>query len=228
MNTVIDWNPEWIVRFFQEKYHPNTTIEDSEVIISLQDFYFSKESGKAINFDKKSKTDVIKNFVRDFWNLGFKREKVYTKEYINFYQFNQDNLYCTVADSKIIWNEYLTVACEKIDTQYIQTLLTPIAKSLPDKSEFVIFWKPEIQKNSNNTYEIATIRIGGFYATGAVAIMYRIIWSEWKFFHITQELFSCKQFNTDELKEAFSDSKCYTDSIGNSAVLSEYLEKNQK
>lgn len=72
----------------------------------------------------------------------------------------------------------------------------------------------KIKKNPAGTYEKITV---GF--ADAVALFYRKVGGEWKFFTAAQSAITCDTYNTAELKEAYKGEKCWDESSSKDVTL---------
>lgn len=104
------------------------------------------------------------------------------------------------------------LACGKKLSSTELAELEKVIALLPNTNQKTIVSAPEIINNiGRNEYEAAKLHIHTIEWGGEYALLYRKKWEDWKLFKTTQESPFCKDYNTDELKNAFAGIECYDD-----------------
>ncbi|MDR0957561.1 MAG: hypothetical protein LBM09_03245 [Candidatus Nomurabacteria bacterium] len=97
--------------------------------------------------------------------------------------------------------------------EYLKNVLSELKTSFPDKKlgDLISVNYSNESSNGNDIWRAKThIRTGAGEFDDAVAMFYRIgNDSEWKYFASVQSDSLCEDYNTDELKEAFAEERCY-------------------
>jgi len=138
-----------------------------------------------------------------------------TTELASGVEYQSDAVICTVSDANSI-PIYVICANKNAYTKVssdAKPLVAAYRGSNAGDTSGSVFSAPIIKSSSVDGYQTANINIWSRQsAGGAVLVFYRKNNSDWKFFTITQNELSCSKYNTDDLKAAFADEPCMSDS----------------
>lgn len=130
-------------------------------------------------------------------------------------EYQSSAVICTVSGTDSI-PMYVTCANKNAYTKVsddVKPLVTAYRASHPDSSSEDIFSAPTLKSSSVDGYQTASVGVSSRQSVGsAPALFYRKGTGEWKFFNFAQSELSCSAYNTDDLKAAFADTSCISDS----------------
>jgi len=138
-------------------------------------------------------------------------------------EYQSDTVICTVsgADSIPI---YVTCANKNAYTKVssdLKPFVTVYHAGNSDDTSESVFSAPNIKSSSVDSYQTATVSISSRQGVGGAALLFYRKGSEnWKFFKATQDELSCSEYNTDDLKAAFADEPCVSDTNTDTTVKS--------
>ena len=136
-------------------------------------------------------------------------------------EYQSDAVICTVSSVDSI-PVYVTCANKNAYTKIssdVKPFVTAYRAGNPDDTSQPVFSAPTIKSSSVDGYQTATVTISsGAPVGGKGALFYRKGKTDWKFFKATQSLSNCSDYNTDDLKAAFADETCVSDSNTNLLV----------
>ena len=145
-------------------------------------------------------------------------------------EYQSSAVICTVSGTDSI-PIYVTCANKNAYAKAssdVKPLVNAYRASNTDSSSEDIFSAPTIKSSSADGYQTATVSVSSRQSVGgAVALFYRKGTDDWKFFKTTQGELSCSEYNTADLKAAFADQPCVSDSKVDTTV-KEYVPATKK
>ncbi len=153
-----------------------------------------------------------------------------TTELASGAEYQSDTVICTVSGTDSI-PIYVTCANKNAYAKVgadVKPFVTAYRASNPNDTSEDIFSAPTIKSSSVDGYQTATVGISSRQSVGsAAALFYHKGTDTWKFFKTTQAISSCSEYNTDDLKAAFADQPCVSDSKTDTTV-KEYTSSTKK
>lgn len=145
-------------------------------------------------------------------------------------EYQSSTVICTVSGTDSI-PIYVTCANKNAYAKVsndVKPLVTAYRASHSDSSSGDVFSAPTIKSSSVDGYQTASVGVASRQGIGsAAALFYRKGTDEWKFFNFTQAELNCSDYNTDDLKAAFADQPCISDSKTETTVR-EYTPSTKK
>lgn len=130
-------------------------------------------------------------------------------------EYQSGAVICTISGTDSI-PMYVTCANKNAYTKVsndVKPLVSAYRASHSDSSSEDVFSAPTLKSSSVDGYQTASVGVSSRQSVGsAPALFYRKGTSEWKFFNFAQSELSCSAYNTDDLKAAFADTSCISDS----------------
>lgn len=136
-------------------------------------------------------------------------------------EYQSDAVICTVSGTDSI---PIYVTCANKNTYAkasgdVKPFVAAYRASNSSSTSEDIFSAPTIKSSSVNGYQTATVGVSSRQSVGsAAALFYRKSTDTWKFFKATQAISSCSEYNTDDLKAAFADEPCVSDTNTDTTV----------
>jgi len=202
------------------------------------DYYVVTNQAYGLNIQKtvdtNSETGVDTVFTQGIMDqvtatlVGNKYSK--TTELASGVEYQSDAVVCTVSGTESI-PMYVTCANKnayaKVSTD-VKPLVTAYRASHSDSSSEDVFSAPTIKSSSVDGYQTASVGVASRQSIGsAAALFYRKGTDEWKFFNFAQAELNCSEYNTTDLKAAFADQHCISDSKTDTTV-KEYTPSTKK
>jgi len=182
----------------------------------------NSETGVDTIFTQGIVDQVTAAFVSNHYNK--------TTELASGVEYQSDAVICTVSGTDSI-PIYVTCANKNAYAKVsgdIKPFVTAYHASNSNTTSEDIFSAPTIKSSSVDGYQTATVGVSSRQSVGsAAALFYRKGTDIWKFFKTTQAVASCSEYNTDDLKAAFADQPCVSDSKTNTTV-KEYVSSTKK
>jgi len=193
------------------------------------DYYVVTNQAYGLNIQKtvdtNSETGVDTVFTQGIMDqvtatlVGNKYSK--TTELASGVEYQSDAVICTVSGTESI-PMYVTCANKnayaKVSSN-VKPLVTAYRASHSDSSSEDIFSAPTIKSSSVDGYQTASVGVASRQGIGsAAALFYRKGTDEWKFFNFAQAELNCSNYNTADLKAAFADQPCISDSKTDTTV----------
>jgi len=193
------------------------------------DYYVVTNQAYGLNIQKtvdtNSETGVDTVFTQGIMDqvtatlVGNKYSK--TTELASGVEYQSDAVICTVSGTESI-PMYVTCANKnayaKVSSD-VKPLVTAYRASHSDSSSEDIFSAPAIKSSSVDGYQTASVGVASRQGIGsAAALFYRKGTDEWKFFNFAQAELNCSDYNTADLKAAFADQPCISDSKTDTTV----------
>ena len=193
------------------------------------DYYVVTNQAYGLNIQKtvdtNSETGVDTVFTQGIMDqvtatlVGNKYSK--TTELASGVEYQSDAVICTVSGTESI-PMYVTCANKnayaKVSSD-VKPLVTAYRASHSDSSSEDIFSAPTIKSSSVDGYQTASVGVASRQGIGsAAALFYRKGTDEWKFFNFAQAELNCSDYNTADLKAAFADQPCISDSKTDTTV----------
>jgi len=193
------------------------------------DYYVVTNQAYGLNIQKtvdtNSETGVDTVFTQGIMDqvtatlVGNKYSK--TTELASGVEYQSDAVICTVSGTESI-PMYVTCANKnayaKVSSD-VKPLVTAYRASHSDRSSEDIFSAPTIKSSSVDGYQTASVGVASRQGIGsAAALFYRKGTDEWKFFNFAQAELNCSDYNTADLKAAFADQPCISDSKTDTTV----------
>lgn len=154
---------------------------------------------------------IVDEIIATLTNSQYKR----TTEVPTGTEYQSDAVICTVSSADSI-PVYVICANKNAYTKIssdVKPFVAAYRAGNPDDTSQPVFSAPAIKSSSVDGYQTATVTISsGAPVGGKGAFFYRKGSADWKFFKATQSLSSCSDYNTDDLKAAFADETCVSDS----------------
>jgi len=207
----------------------SATAESLSYQVKDTDYYVTTDQTYGLNIQKTvattSETGVDTVFTQGIVNeitaIFASSQYKKTTEVLTGTEYQSDAVICTVSGVDTI-PVYVTCANKNAYTK-ISSDLKPFVVSYrsgnPDDTSETVFSAPTIKSTSVSGYQTATVAISSRQEVGSKgAFFYRKDNADWKFFKATQSLSNCSDYNTDDLKAAFADETCVSDSNTNILV----------
>ena len=202
------------------------------------DYYVTTTQAYGLNIQKTvnttSETGVDTVFTQGIFDevaatlVGNQYNK--TTELSSGTEYQSDAVICTVSGTESI-PMYVTCANKNAYTKVsgdVKPLVAAYRASNPDSTSEDIFSTPTIKNSSVDGYQTASVSVSSRQSVGgAAAIFYEKGTSGWKFFKLSQSELSCSDYNTDDLKAAFADASCMSDT-NTDTTLKEYTPSSKK
>jgi hypothetical protein len=193
------------------------------------DYYVVTNQAYGLNIQKtvdtNSETGVDTVFTQGIMDqvtatlVGNKYSK--TTELASGVEYQSDAVICTVSGTESI-PMYVTCANKNAYAKVsgdVKPLVTAYRASHSDSSSEDIFSAPTIKSSSVDGYQTASVGVASRQGIGsAAALFYRKGTDEWKFFNFAQAELNCSDYNTADLKAAFADQPCISDSKTDTTV----------
>ena len=144
-----------------------------------------------------------------------------TTELASGVEYQSNAVICTVSGTDSI-PMYVTCANKnayaKVSSD-VKPFVTAYRAGHSDSSTQDVFSAPTIKSGSVDGYQTASVGVSSHQSVGsAAALFYRKGTDAWKFFNFTQAELNCSDYNTADLKAAFADQPCISDSKASTTV----------
>lgn len=154
-----------------------------------------------------------------------------TTEFASGIEYQSNAVICTVSGTDSI-PMYVTCANKnayaKASTD-LKPLVMAYRASNPAGNPDTVYSLSTIRSSSVDGYQNAVVSVGYRQSNGGGggAFFYRKEPGDWQFFKQSQSAFSCSEFNTNDLKAAFADESCVSDTNTNTTV-KDYVPSTKK
>lgn len=210
---------------------PSYQVKDTNYYVTTTQAY-GLNIQKTVNTTSETGVDmvftqgIVDEVTATFTSSQYKK----TTELSSGTEYQSDTVICTVsgADSIPI---YVTCANKNAYTKAssdLKPLVTAYRASNPDSDSETVYSLSVMRSSSVDGYQNAVVSIGSRQKNGGGgAFFYRKGSGDWKFFKQSQSAFSCSEFDSDDLKAAFADETCISDTNTDTTV-KDYVPSTKK
>lgn len=211
---------------------PSYQVEDTDYYVTTTQAY-GLNIQKTVNTTSETGVDtvftqgIVDEVTATFTSSQYKK----TTEISSGTEYQSSAVICTVSGTESI-PIYVTCANKNAYTK-VSSDVKPLvaayrASNSSEDTSGSVFSTPTIKSSSVDGYQTASLSISSRQSIGGAAVLfYRKGTTDWKFFKTTQNELNCSDYNTDELKAAFADESCMSDTNTDTTV-KDYVPSGKK
>jgi len=211
---------------------PSYQVKDTDYYVTTTQAY-GLNIQKTVNTTSETGVDtvftqgIVDEVTATFTSSQYKK----TTEISSGTEYQSSAVICTVSGTESI-PIYVTCANKNAYTK-VSSDVKPLvaayrASNSSEDTSGSVFSTPTIKSSSVDGYQTASLSISSRQSIGGAAVLfYRKGTTDWKFFKTTQNELNCSDYNTDELKAAFADESCMSDTNTDTTV-KDYVPSGKK
>lgn len=211
---------------------PSYQVKDTDYYVTTTQAY-GLNIQKTVNTTSETGVDtvftqgIVDEVIATFTSSQYKK----VTELPSGTEYQSSAVICTISGTESI-PIYVTCANKNAYTK-VSSDVKPLvaayrASNSSEDTSGSVFSTPTIKSSSVDGYQTASLSISSRQSIGGAAVLfYRKGTTDWKFFKTTQNELNCSDYNTDELKAAFADESCMSDTNTDTTV-KDYIPSGKK